>query len=72
MVASSSTAPARPMPKSLMTRSFSSRKAPKTKTMMRAAAVITRAVAARPSATDSRLSPDCFHASRMRERRKTS
>jgi hypothetical protein len=63
---------ARPVPNSLMTRSFSSRKLPKTNTMISAAAVMTLAVTARPSATEVRLSPVRVHSSRMRESRKTS
>ena len=57
MVASRKTPTARPTPNSLMMRSFSSRKLPNTNTMMAAAAVMTRAVVARPSATDVWLSP---------------
>ena len=72
MVASSSTAVARPTPISLVTRSGSSRKAPNTNTMISAAAVMTRAVAARPSATEVRLSPVRSHSSFTRERRNTS
>ena len=60
------------MPNSLITRSDSSRKLPNTTTMMIAAAVMTLAVAARPSATDSRLSPLFRYSSRMRESRNTS
>ena len=52
MVASRKIADARPTPNSLKVRSFSRRKLPKTNTMMAAAAVITRAVVARPLATD--------------------
>ena len=62
MVASRRMAVASPMPISFITRSFSSRKLPKTTTMMAAAAVMTFAVAARPSATEVRLSPDLKHA----------
>ena len=51
MVASSSTATARPRPNSLSWRSSPSTKLPKTQTMISAAAVMTRAVTARPSAT---------------------
>ena len=47
-------------------------KLPNTTTMMAAAAVMTRAVEARPSATEVRLSPVRSHSSRMRERRNTS
>ena len=60
------------MPISLMVRSYSSMKLPKTTTMIAAAAVMTLAVAARPSATDVRLSPVRCHSSRMRESRNTS
>ena len=72
MVASSRIAVARPVPISLSTRSFSSRKLPKTTTMIAAAAVMTLAVAARPSATDVRLSPVRCHSSRTRDSRNTS
>jgi hypothetical protein len=72
MVASSSTAMASPVPITLMIRFDSSRKLPKTKTMIAAAAVMTRAVAASPSATDSLASPVRSHSSRTRDRRKTS
>jgi hypothetical protein len=71
-VASSRIAAARPMPISLSTRSSSRMKLPKTNTMMAAAAVITLAVEARPSATAVRLSPVRIHSSRMRESRNTS
>ena len=63
---------ARPTPKSLNVRSFSSRKLPKTNTMMAAAAVMTRAVVARPLATERWLSPVRFHSSFTRDRRNTS
>ena len=53
MVASISTAIDRPSPNSLTTRSDSPMKLPKTTTMIAAAAVITRAVEARPSATEA-------------------
>ncbi|MCI3950045.1 MAG: hypothetical protein K0R11_1979 [Acidimicrobiales bacterium] len=72
IVASRRMAVARPVPISFRTRSFSSRKLPKTTTMIAAAAVMTFAVAARPSATDVRLSPVRCHSSRTRDRRKTS
>ena len=49
-------ADARPRPKSLMDRSLPRPKLTNTQTMMAAAAVITRAVAARPSATARALS----------------
>ena len=42
------------------------------KTMIAAAALMTFAVAARPSATDSRASPVRTHSSRMRDSRNTS
>ena len=64
--------PLAPTPNSLMTRSFSSRKLPKTTTMIAAAAVMTFAVAARPSATEVRLSPVRSHSSRTRDSRNTS
>ena len=50
-VASSSTATASPRPISLIARRSPSTKVPNTHTMMAAAAVITRAVLARPSTT---------------------
>src|SRR5690606_24899445 len=52
MVASSRIAAARPVPISFITRSFSRMKLPNTNTMIAAAAVMTLAVAARPSATE--------------------
>ncbi len=72
IVASRSTAVARPRPNSLITRSDSKMKLPKTNTMISAAAVMTRAVAARPSATDVWLSPVRSHSSLTRESRNTS
>ena len=60
------------MPISFTIRSYSSRKLPKTTTMIAAAAVMTLAVAARPSATEVRLSPVRCHSSRTRESRNTS
>ena len=72
IVASRRMAAARPVPISLNVRSFSRMKLPKTTTMIAAAAVMTLAVAARPSATDVRLSPVRSHSSRTRESRKTS
>ena len=57
---------------SLNVRSFSRMKLPNTTTMIAAAAVITLAVAARPSATEVRLSPVRCHSSRTRESRNTS
>ena len=47
-------------------------KLPKTNTMMAAAAEITRAVVARPLATDRWLSPVRLYSSLIRERRNTS
>ena len=72
IVASRKIAVASPTPMSLSERSFSNRKLPKTTTMIAAAAVMTLAVAARPSATERRLSPVRRHSSRMRESRNTS
>ena len=72
IVASRKIATARPVPIIFMVRSNSSMKLPKTTTMIAAAAVITLAVAARPSATDVRLSPVRRHSSRIRESRNTS
>lgn len=71
-VASSSTATARPRPNILRTRSSSRTNEPNTTTMMAAAAVITRAVAARPSATDSTASLVRAYSSRTRDSRNTS
>ncbi len=71
-VASRKMAVARPTPNSLKVRSFSSRKLPKTNTMMAAAAVMTRAVLASPLATEAWLSPVRFHSSFTRDSRKTS
>ena len=68
MVASISTAMERPRPNSLTTRSDSPMKLPKTTTMIAAAAVITRAVEANPSATEARLSPVRSHSSRTRDK----
>ena len=59
-------------PNSLKTRSSSSMKLPNTHTMMSAAAVMTRAVWLRPSATALLLSPVRSYSSLMRERRNTS
>ncbi len=72
MVASRKIAVASPVPISLKVRSDSSRKLPKTTTMIAAAAVMTLAVAARPSATEVRLSPVRLYSSRTRESRNTS
>ncbi len=64
---------ARPSPKTFKIRSGSPiTKEPKTQIMMAAAEVMTRAVLARPSATDEELSPVRRHSSRMRLSRKTS
>ena len=71
-VASMAMAVARPRPNSLTTRSSSSTKLPKTTTMIAAAAVMTRAVAARPSATELTGSPVRSYSSFMRDSRKTS
>lgn len=72
MVASMKTAMARPSPKVLMIGSSPSTKDRKIVTMMAAAAVITRAVAARPSATAVALSPERSYSSRTRDSRNTS
>jgi hypothetical protein len=72
MVASSRMAVARPVPMSFTVRSFSRMNVPKTNTMIAAAAVMTLAVAARPSATEVRLSPVRCHSSRTRDSRNTS
>ena len=71
-VASTNTAVARPMPASLRNTASSITKAPNTVTMIAAAAVITRAVLASPSATARRLSPVRTYSSRTRDRRNTS
>ena len=71
-MASTAMAPARPRPNSLMTRWPPSRKAPKTSTMMAAAAVIVRPVASSPAVTASLLSSLRSHSSWMREMRNTS
>ena len=71
-VASSSTASARPEPNSLTIRLSSSRKAPNTTTMIAAAAVITLAVAASPSATEFTASPVRSYSSLTRDSRNTS
>ncbi len=66
-------AAASPSPKTFSTWSGSPKtNDPNTQIMMAAAAVITRAVLARPSATAEELSPVMRHSSRMRESRKTS
>jgi len=56
-VASTATATARPRPMSFSSRTSERTNVPKTLTMMAAAAVMTRAVDDRPSATASALSP---------------
>ncbi len=71
-VASMNTALARPRPNSLSTRMSPSTNEPKTHTMIAAAAVMTRAVPARPSATEVALLPVRSHSSRTRDSRKTS
>ena len=71
-VASRKIAEASPMPNSLRKTSGAARKARKTTTMIAAAAVITRAVFARPSATALRTFRSLRYSSRMREIRKTS
>ncbi len=71
-VASMNTASARPSPNSLTMRSSSNRNEPNTTTMIAAAAVMTRAVAASPSATARAESPVLSYSSRMRDSRKTS
>jgi hypothetical protein len=55
-----------------MIRTSPSTKLANTVIMISAAAVITRAVAARPSATASALSPERSYSSRIRESRNTS
>jgi len=71
-VASTSTATAMPRPNSFNWRSTPSTNALKTHTMMSAAAVITRAVTASPSATAEALSPVRSNSSFMRDSRNTS
>ena len=71
-VASMKIAVARPSPKSLMVVASPSTKLPNTVTMMSAAAVITLAVDASPSATASALSPVRSYSSRIRDSRNTS
>ena len=72
MVASRKIADASPIPNSFRNTSGAARKARKTTTMIAAAAVITRAVLASPSATARRVFPSFRYSSRMREIRKTS
>ena len=71
-VASRRMAVAMPRPMSLRKTWSLGTKAPKTATMIAAAAVITRAVAARPSATERLLSPLRLCSSRILDSRKTS
>jgi hypothetical protein len=66
------TATASPSPKTLSTRTPPITNEPNTQNMMAAAAVMTRAVWARPSATAVALSPVLSQFSRMRESRNTS
>ena len=70
MVASSRMATARPKPNILAMRSSSKTKLPKITTMIAAAPVITRAVEARPSATEPTASPARSNSSLTRESRK--
>ena len=63
---------ASPIPNSFRKVSGAATKARKTTTMIAAAAVITRAVFASPSATARRVSPSLRYSSRIREIRKTS
>ncbi len=63
--ASSSTAPASPMPNSLMILSPPSTKLAKTRTMIAAAAVITCPVSACPRVTAERLSWFASHSSQL-------
>jgi 5'/3'-nucleotidase SurE len=71
-VASTSTATARPSPMIFSATSGPKTKLPKTHTMIAAAAVMTRAVNANPSATAVALSPLRSYSSRMRDSRNTS
>ena len=71
-VASRNTATAKPTPSSLMAIIGPRANEPKTNTMITAAAVITRAVDARPFATAEALSCDRSYSSRMRDSRNTS
>ena len=71
-VASTRIAVASPRPNSLIVVASPRMKLPNTVTMISAAAVITRAVDASPSATASALSPVRSYSSRMRESRNTS
>ena len=71
-VASMKMALASPSPICLIDNSSPSTKARKTQIMMAAAAVITRAVAAKPSATAKALSPVRRYSSRILDSRNTS
>ena len=71
-VASTNIAVARPMPNILRNTWSPSTNEPNTHTMIAAAAVMTRAVSARPSATEVALSPVRAYSSRIRDSRKTS
>ena len=71
-VASSRIAAASPTPNSFRNTSGAARKARKTTTMIAAAAVITRAVFASPSATARRTLRSFRYSSRILEIRKTS
>ena len=66
------TATARPSPMSLMARWSVTTKLPNTHTMMAAAAVMTRAVEARPSTTARLLSPERSYSSFTDDSRNTS
>jgi len=72
MVASSSTATARPKPRNCITSTRAKAKIPKTRIMMSAADVMTDAVALRPSSTASSLCPVRSNASFIRLNRNTS
>jgi len=72
IVASTRIAVANPSPMSLRKTSGLRANAPNTATMMSAAAVMTRAVFASPSATARDVSPCLECSSRMRDSRKTS
>ena len=72
MLASMATATARPSPISLRARRSESTKVPKTMTMINAAAVISRAVTARPALTAWALSWVASYSSLTDERRNTS
>ena len=72
MKASTKMPAASPMPNSLMTRMPPRTNEPKTRIMIRAAAVMVLPVAASPLRTATRLSPDLSHSSWMRLTRNTS